>query len=391
MRKIFFYIFLLVIWVLYLSQAFSYTISWDMQNKIDNISKSITTSKKAKNLSFALRYKTINRVDLTTKQKVILNYIQKSLYDRYEELSKLEEDKISVNIYAWWDVMISRFVWFLAQKKWRDYLIWEKNPIDWLQDWITFFNLESPFSTVSKDTDKVTWTFWANINWISFLQKIIWETNSGVLSIANNHSLDSLKEWYDLTKNILIQNNISYIWDKENDFVIINKKWKNICFDWYAYSGDGSIYKKIDENNILSSIKLMKKSSCDAIIISLHWWEEYKFNPTDKQKDLAKKIIDNWADLILWHHSHIPWKIEFYKNKPIIYSLWNYVFDQNFWMDECEIGQDCIFDDKMQKNVLPTFVATLKNIQIDFVWEYKIINIIDSRKFKINYWKFEDL
>ena len=71
-----------------------------MQNKIDNISKSITTSKKAKNLSFALRYKTINRVDLTTKQKVILNYIQKSLYDRYEELSKLEEDKISVNIYA---------------------------------------------------------------------------------------------------------------------------------------------------------------------------------------------------------------------------------------------------------------------------------------------------
>lgn len=373
------------------NKTFSYSVSPEVEEKMMIINENITTSQKAKSLSNALRSKTIWNNKLTSKQKNILNFIQKSLYFRYLELLELEKDKKSVDIFAWWDVMISRYVGFLAQKKWRDYLLSEKNPIDWFENWITFYNLESPFNEKPLDTDQITWTFWANVNWVEFLKNIIWNTNSGVLSIANNHALDSLKDWFELTKNTLKNNEISFIWDKETEFLQINKDSKNICFDGYSYSWDDSIYKKIKEENILKSLKNMQENNCDLIVISLHWWDEYKYLPNHNQTTLAKKIIDNWADIILWHHSHIPGKVEFYKKKLIIYSLWNFVFDQNFWMTECEVGQDCIYDEKTKKDVLPTFIWTLKHIKIDFVWKYKNINIIKTQKHKINYWKLEEL
>lgn len=383
--------FLIIILFFVLDKTFSYSVSPEIEEKMMIINENITTSQKAQNLSKALRAKTIWNKNLTSKQKNILNFIQNSLYSRYLELLELEKDKKSVDIFAWWDVMISRYVWFLAQKKWRDYLLSEKNPIDWFENWITFYNLESPFNQNPLDTDQITWTFWANVNGVEFLKNIIWNSNSWVLSIANNHALDSLKDWFELTKSTLKNNEISYIWDKQTDFLLINKDWKNICFDWYSYSWNDDIYKKINEENILKSIKNMQENLCDLIVISLHWWDEYKYLPNHNQTTLAKKIIDNWADIILWHHSHIPGKVEFYKKKLIIYSLWNFVFDQNFWMTECEVGQDCIFDEKTKKDVLPTFIWMLKHIKVDFVGKYKNINIIKTQKHKINYWKIEEL
>jgi len=42
----------------------------------------------------------------------------------------------------------------------------------------------------------------------------------------------------------------------------------------------------------------------------------------------ARDLIDAGADAIVGHHPHVIQKIDYYKHKPIFYSLGNFVFDQ---------------------------------------------------------------
>lgn len=48
-----------------------------------------------------------------------------------------------------------------------------------------------------------------------------------------------------------------------------------------------------------------------------------------KQIEIAHALIDAGADVIAGHHPHVYQGIEIYKNKPIIYSLGNFLFDQS--------------------------------------------------------------
>jgi poly-gamma-glutamate synthesis protein (capsule biosynthesis protein) len=64
---------------------------------------------------------------------------------------------------------------------------------------------------------------------------------------------------------------------------------------------------------------------------------EHQFNTT--QQELAHQIIDAGADIIIGHHPHVVQGMEIYKNKPIFYSLGNFVFDQYFSEDtQQELG-----------------------------------------------------
>lgn len=44
------------------------------------------------------------------------------------QLQEIPKKKI-LNFYAWWDVMLSRYVWYLAWKNWRNTLTEKYNPI----------------------------------------------------------------------------------------------------------------------------------------------------------------------------------------------------------------------------------------------------------------------
>jgi poly-gamma-glutamate capsule biosynthesis protein CapA/YwtB (metallophosphatase superfamily) len=65
------------------------------------------------------------------------------------------------------------------------------------------------------------------------------------------------------------------------------------------------------------------------VIVYLHWGVEYQQTPTRKQRRDAYLLIDAGADAIIGHHPHVIQKEETYKNKPIFYSLGNFIFDQN--------------------------------------------------------------
>ncbi|HOI42894.1 MAG TPA: CapA family protein, partial [Elusimicrobiales bacterium] len=66
----------------------------------------------------------------------------------------------------------------------------------------------------------------------------------------------------------------------------------------------------------------------DFIVVSQHWGVQFQEVPTYNQRARAKALIDAGADLILGHHPHVLQGIEFYNDRPILYSLGNLIFDQ---------------------------------------------------------------
>jgi poly-gamma-glutamate synthesis protein (capsule biosynthesis protein) len=62
----------------------------------------------------------------------------------------------------------------------------------------------------------------------------------------------------------------------------------------------------------------------------MHWGIEYKNISNDAQRNLAHLLIDKGVDAVIGAHPHVVEEAELYKNKPIFYSLGNFIFDQYF-------------------------------------------------------------
>lgn len=66
----------------------------------------------------------------------------------------------------------------------------------------------------------------------------------------------------------------------------------------------------------------------DRVAVSLHWGIHFvPAQIADYQRDVAYAAIDSGADIILGHHAHILKGVEFYRGKPIFYSLSNFAMD----------------------------------------------------------------
>lgn len=311
-------------------------------------------------------------------------------YKNFLFIKKENEPKIKITV--WWDVMLSRMVWYLNQKEWFDRITKKYNPIT-QTGWIIFLNLESPFSKFPKDWKHSSFYFWAHTWSIKTLNDLKWKNNM-IVSLANNHIKNSLKEWIDTTIETLKKNNIyfAWIWDKKekaNFFTSIFIENKRICFQAFTYDGWKVSYvyvNKVSKKEIKTSLDLMKKYNCDLNIISLHWGKEYVFNPTKKQVEIAHYTIDNWADIILWHHSHVFWKTEIYNKKIIFYSLGNYIFDQEPVVNTCSKYRHCIYDKKAKKKVVPVNIWV--SYELIFQWR-KIISKKQNKHRTKHYWELE--
>lgn len=88
------------------------------------------------------------------------------------------------------------------------------------------------------------------------------------------------------------------------------------------------------EDRIASSFSSMP---ADIQIVSLHWGDEFVPVPSSYQQQLAHRLVERGANMILGHHPHVLQPVEEYKGALIAYSLGNFVFDQR-WGSEVETG-----------------------------------------------------
>ena len=93
------------------------------------------------------------------------------------------------------------------------------------------------------------------------------------------------------------------------------------------------------------------RAKADIVIPYFHWGIEYTKVPTKAQQTLARAAIDAGADMVLGNHPHWTQGIEEYKGKLIIYSMGNFIFDQDwsrptlegmlihlYWRDRALVG-----------------------------------------------------
>jgi poly-gamma-glutamate capsule biosynthesis protein CapA/YwtB (metallophosphatase superfamily) len=115
----------------------------------------------------------------------------------------------------------------------------------------------------------------------------------------------------------------------------------------------------LEEEHILVDIEEMKKLDCDVKILSLHRGAEYRIHPNQRQRNLARTLIDHGADLIIGGHSHVPGEIERYQGKYIFYSLGNFIFDQGRGKKATGSEFDYIYDHILERKTVPTYIAML--------------------------------
>ena len=159
-----------------------------------------------------------------------------------------------------------------------------------------------------------------------------------VLALANNHIMDyggaGLCETIEWCK----KNNINFLGAGKNleeakKPLEINVKGKKISFLNFAENEFSNTEGKEPGANPLNpisnfySIKSASKHS-DFVFVIIHGGHETYQLPSPRMKETYRFFIDAGADAVIGHHTHCFSGFELYKNKPVFYSIGNFIFDK---------------------------------------------------------------
>lgn len=225
----------------------------------------------------------------------------------------------------------------------------------------TMVNQEFPFSTRGEAMPDKQWTFREDPALVS----VISDMGIDMVSLANNHILDFGRDALEDTLVTLEQAQIPYGGAGRNygeakalkTFEIKGKKLGVLCAsrvipvsEWSATASGSGVFTTYDPTALLKEIEAAK-SQCDLVLVYVHWGVERNPLPEDFQTSLAKQYIDSGADMVIGAHPHIWQGIEFYKGKPIAYSLGNLIFSNT--TDTALLQIDIDAENKMSLTVLP--------------------------------------
>ncbi|GAB4370091.1 MAG: CapA family protein [Calditrichia bacterium] len=241
-------------------------------------------------------------------------------------------DPSTVKIVAGGDLMLGSWAGETIRERGWDYPFSRLDTI--LSDaQVVFANLEAPFGTGGQPVEK-SYTFQVHPDLIQVLKS----GRINVVSLANNHILDFgpgvLQETFDL----LQRNSIHYTGAGRNKTescvpAVIDVGGVRLAFAAYSltfpeefWATDSTAGTCFTSHTFFYDDLRKFKQESDVLIVSFHWGGELLSAPKDYQRDLARRTIDAGADIILGHHPHVVQGIQIYREKPIFYSLGNFVF-----------------------------------------------------------------
>lgn len=73
------------------------------------------------------------------------------------------------------------------------------------------------------------------------------------------------------------------------------------------------------------------REGVNHVILSPHWGEERFRFPSPQQVAEARSFIDAGASMVLGHHPHVIQGMETYRDRPIQYSLGNFLVNHVYW------------------------------------------------------------
>lgn len=154
------------------------------------------------------------------------------------------------------------------------------------------------------------------------------------LSVANNHVNDAgnfCETYAELTRRFP---SIQFFGTIDKPFATFEHS--NIrtlviaCLEPCRSRGD-FIFKQEDVTTLIRRLRSSQPqpSASTLIFVYPHWGKEGEYTryPAPWQRKLAREWINAGADGVFGSHSHVPQGREYYKGKPIYYSLGNFDFD----------------------------------------------------------------
>ena len=221
------------------------------------------------------------------------------------------------------------------------------------------------------------------------------KANINIVSVANNHTMDYGKEWFDYTVKCLTNNGIQVIGLKDKPYAKIQidgkkvaiisasyikvKANKHICYFYNPSQEEwGKVFRECDD--------------CEIKIAYIHWGNEFIKTPNEAQKDIANMLVNLGADAIIGHHPHILQRNQIIREIPIVYSLGNFASDYwqkrlrktaiiNFCASKQLVQHNCIID----KNGCPQLSDDINN-ELDFSLKNKNESVFLNRtRMRIEY------
>ncbi len=214
-------------------------------------------------------------------------------------------------------------------------------PLHLKKDQTWFANLEG--AIINEVESKAESENWTVFNTKDAVRELFKTFDFAGFALANNHIFDTGS--YENTINFLRDINIPFvgIGEKSNssssavsiskngeDLIVLNFGWEVIQCEIAAGNKIGVI--PLIKDYVIKTFKQVKLDNpYSRIIVFFHWNYELEAYPQPAERELARYLIDHGAAGIIGCHPHRIGGFELYKNSPIVYSLGNWMFLQNFY------------------------------------------------------------
>jgi len=230
-------------------------------------------------------------------------------------------------------------------------------------------NLEGPFANVRRPTSKsIAFRF------DPMLIKMLTKYNFSLFTSANNHTFDMGKDGFEESKNNLNKAGVSFYGSQYNinEESLIVKKVGDYDIGFLGLNDTNSPVNLEKVKKLIHEARL----NADFVVVNIHWGEEYKEISNSHQRKLAREMIDAGADVIIGHHPHVVQEMEIYKQRPIFYSLGNFVFDQYFSIPTQQgLALGLVFyDNKISINIFPLQSNSSQVNQMDYATGIKYLD-----------------
>jgi poly-gamma-glutamate synthesis protein (capsule biosynthesis protein) len=226
------------------------------------------------------------------------------------------------------DVMLGRYVEELMNSNGLNYPFEKVGERLNLYDEVVI-NLEGPVLKNALHTK--TPDFSTNFSFKEDVLNVFAENNIGIVNLANNHTFDRGEERFQEMVEILNERDIDWFghpWKYDEEYVhTILAEGVDINLIGFQQATN----YEFDINKMKSTVEAVKNDNPLALnIVNFHFGPEYKPYSANIQQEIARGAVDAGADMVIGHHPHVVQEMEVYKEKPIFYSLGNFVFDQYF-------------------------------------------------------------
>jgi poly-gamma-glutamate capsule biosynthesis protein CapA/YwtB (metallophosphatase superfamily) len=211
-----------------------------------------------------------------------------------------------------------------------------------------FANLETPIAPQASKGSRA-FVFNAPPAVVSALQR------SGVrlVSVANNHAFDQGRAGFEETLRSLDAAGMPYVGAGPAPHpagpLRLSRNGLSLAFLGYTYglnqTGNDCPPRKaqvpaclqaaeIDREAMVEDVRAAAAGGADAVVVSVHWGVEYEQQPRPAEVELAHRLADAGALVVLGHHPHVLQPVELYRRADgqvavIAYSLGNFVSNQS--------------------------------------------------------------